>query len=587
MNKRFFTAFLQIICFFLLITSCERHKDHVVTILATTDLHGVILPYDFIEKEPLKASLAHSASYIRETRGSSENFVLLDNGDNLQGQPTVYYYNFIDTTVTHINAEVMNYLGYDAATAGNHDIEAGHGVYDRLGNEYNFPILAANAVKVSTGEPYFNPYAIISRNGIKIAVLGLITPAVPDWLPQELYSGMEFRDMVATAETWMKTIKKEDPDLIVGLFHSGWETRNTNNHDTDNYDENGSASVAWKVPGFDVIFVGHDHRVVNEKFINSAGDTVLILDGGSRSEKIARADITITHDKTKGKGRKVVKGRIIDAGNFPVDPGFMREFGDRRKVIDKYVNKVIARSEKSISTRDAYFGSSPFVDMIHSIQLGITGADISFAAPLSFDAGIPAGKITIGDMFKLYRFENLLYTVSMTGTEIEKYLEFSYSGWYNTMKGPGDNLLKFRLGKNGKPSITNGVAWLRNQSYNFDSAAGIDYTVNVSKPEGERISIISFSDGRPFDPGKTYKVAVNSYRGNGGGGHFFKGAGISRNELNERTISATDRDLRFYMIKYLERMKTVKPEALGNWKVIPENWVAAAAARDYKLLFGK
>ncbi len=76
-------------------------------------------------------------------------------------------------------------------------------------------------------------------------------------------------------------------------------------------------------------------------------------------------------------------------------------------------------------------------------------------------------------MFKLYRFENMLYTMSMSGSEIKKYLEFSYSEWLNTMKGPGDHLLKFQRSKDGEPVIRNGEAWLENQPYNFDSAAGL------------------------------------------------------------------------------------------------------------------
>ncbi len=82
--------------------------------------------------------------------------------------------------------------------------------------------------------------------------------------------------------------------------------------------------------------------------------------------------------------------------------------------------------------------------MIHSIQLDLTGADISFAAPLSFDEKIKKGPVTVGDMFKLYRFENMLYTMRLTGEEILKYLEYSYSEWLNPMKGPGDLLLKYR-----------------------------------------------------------------------------------------------------------------------------------------------
>ena len=137
--------------------------------------------------------------------------------------------------------------------------------------------------------------------------------------------------------------------------------------------------------------------------------------------------------------------------------------------------------------------------MIHSIQLKLTGADISFAAPLSFDEEITKGPLTVGDMFKLYRFENMLYTMRLKGDEIVRYLEYSYSEWLNPMKGPGDYLLKYRLGDDGKPRLTNGRAWLRNQSYNFDSAAGLDYLVDVSRPEGKMVIIKSLSDGRPFD----------------------------------------------------------------------------------------
>ena len=128
---------------------------------------------------------------------------------------------------------------------------------------------------------------------------------------------------------------------------------------------------------------------------------------------------------------------------------------------------------------------------------------------------------------------------------------------------------------------------MKNQPYNFDSAAGIDYIVDVSKPEGKRVLIKSFSDGRPFEMNKTYLVALNSYRGNGGGGHLTEGAGIDKDELVNRLKSATDKDLRYYILKYLETKKTIKPTALKNWKVIPEKWVDRARSRDYQLLFGK
>jgi 2',3'-cyclic-nucleotide 2'-phosphodiesterase / 3'-nucleotidase len=579
---------LQFLIWFLFITviSCSVTGKRSISIVESTDIHGVILPYDFIEKENLNYSMASSMSYVKQLREQKDAVVLLDNGDNLQGQPEVYYYNFIDTVSTHFMASVMNYMKYDAGTVGNHDIETGHAVYDRLVREYDFPLLAANAVDSKTGKPYFKPYVIIEKKGIKIAVFGLVTPAIPNWLPPRLYSGIEFRDMVETAKKWMPAILNEKPDLVVGLFHSGWDRNHTGLTDNGNLNENGSAAVAYNVPGFDIIFNGHDHKTANEKFVNSAGDTVLILNGGSRSERLTEADITIPGAKTNGKLQKKITGKVISTSEFKPDAGFIKMFELQNKTIDEYVNRVIGNSTATITSRDAYFGSSAFVDMIHTIQLEITGADVSFAAPLSFDVQINKGPVTVGDMFKLYRFENMLYTMSLTGEEIKKYLEFSYAGWLNTMNGPGDLLLKLRTGKDGKPEMNNGKAWFRNQSYNFDSAAGIDYTVDVSKPEGSRISIKGFTDGRPFEMNKTYKVAVNSYRGNGGGGHLSEGAGIPKDELRKRLLSSTDRDLRYYILKSIEQKKTINPSSLNNWKIIPENWVKTAMPAEYALLFG-
>lgn len=575
------------VCILLaLFSSCGKKEEKQIIILETTDLHGVVMPYDYIEKKPLDASLAHSAGYIRSLRSSSENLFLLDNGDNLQGQPAVYYYNYIDTLSPHILSQAMNWLDYDAASVGNHDIEAGHDVYDRLVLENDFPLLAANAVDKKSGDPYFTPFVIIEKEGVRIAVLGLITPAVPTWLPEVLYSGIEFRDMVETAKLWMPEIIRQKPDVIVGLFHSGWDREGAKPGTGSPMNENGTADVAYNVPGFDIIFCGHDHREANEKFANINGDSVLILNAGSRSETIARADVKFSVNRITGRMRKKMTGSLIKVKDYNPDNDFIEAFRSQDEVVKKYVNKVIGNSRASISTRDAYFGSSAFVDMIHSIQIDITGADISFAAPLSFDVSIPKGEITVGDMFKLYRFENMLYTMELKGEEIEKYLEFSYSGWLNVMKSPGDYLLKYRLDKDGKPVLTNNQLWLRNQPYNFDSAAGLEYIVDASKPDGQKVEILGFTDGRKFQRDVTYRVAVNSYRGNGGGGHFAEGAGIKNDDLMTRVVASTERDLRYYIMKYIEEKKNINPQQLNNWKIIPEQWVKSAAARERELLFG-
>lgn len=566
----------------ILLISCS--KTGSIKIIETTDLHGMILPFDFIENEESDASLANVSTYIKEIRNNNESLILLDDGDNLQGQPVVYYYNFIDTIANHILADAFNYLGYDAVTAGNHDFEAGHPVYDRIKQQYNFPLLAANAVDVKTGKPYFKPYVIINKGGFKIAVFGLVTPSIPEWLPPRLYSGIEFKSMVETAKKWMPEILQQKPDLVVGLFHSGFNREEFESRKKESLNEDGSAAVAYSVPGFDIIFNGHDHKLANEKFVNIDGDTVLMMNAGSRCRNIAEADITFG----KGRGhKKVISGKLIEVNTLKPDKEYIDRFKNQSDTVHGYVGKVIGNSEATLSSRDSYFGPSSFVSLIHRVQLDVSGADVSFTAPLSFDVKISEGPIRVSDMFKLYRYENMLYTINLTGEEIKKYLEYSYAGWMNTMKSPSDYLLRYKTGKDGKPSLRDGRAWLANQPYDFDSAEGIDYTVDITKPEGERITITGFSDGRPFEMNKMYKVAVNSYRGSGGGGHLTEGAGLTVKELTQRLLSSTDKDLRYYILKYIESEKSIKPVTPRNWKIIPEKWASTATKREYILLFGE
>lgn len=558
----------------LLSVACTRvEKDRSVRIMATTDIHGNIFSKDLVSGDHLRSSVSKVSSFIRSC--DSLGLVILDNGDNLQGNPSVYYYNFEDTTSHHLWAEVLNYLDYDAITVGNHDLEAGHKVYDRIRSQYNFPMLAANGVSVETGEPYFEPYTIIRKNGLKIAVLGLITPGVPGWLPEVLYSGIEFEDMTKSAEKWMPEIKKQNPDIIVGLFHSGWNQEYGGGIPGSLMNENASLEVAEKVPGFDVVFIGHDHDVKSEYVINSAGDTVLILDGGSHARFISVADLSVTGS---GKNSRVkASGFLVKTDTLVSDPLFDEQFRVQFGDVRSYVKRNIGSLNNTISTRESYFGDSPFMDLIHKVQLETTGADISFAAPLSFDVTIDSGDILVQDMFDLYRYENMLYTISLSGNEIDSYLEYSYGLWTNQMNSITDYMLKYN------PSDKN--LRFSNRYYNFDSAEGIIYEVDLTRNEGDRVSIKSMTSGEPFITDKMYRVALNSYRGSGGGGHLTSGSGLGEKEIKSRLINSSDKDLRYYMIKWFEKEHDINIETNGNWKFVPGNWTDSAGKREYKLLF--
>lgn len=554
----------------MLLFSCESSGDDKLVIAVTTDVHGSVFSDDLVTGTENRTSMAKVSGYLKSLDPS--NLILLDNGDNLQGSPSVYYYNFEEISSDHIWPGVLNYLGYDAVTVGNHDIEAGHDVYDRIRNQFNFPMLAANAVNISDGSPYFEPYTIIKKSGYRIAVLGLITPAVPGWLPEILYEGIEFTDMVETAKKWMPEILKQKPDLVIGLFHAGWDETYGGGSADSFMNGNASLAVAKKVPGFDIVFIGHDHDLMNDYVLNSAGDSVLILDGGSHARYVARADITFT------KNGKEITGSLVKTDTVEPDVDFIRYFNSDYEDVVKYVSRKIGNLDKPMSVRDAYFGDSPFIDLIHRVQLDVSGAQISFAAPLSFDVEIPGGKLMISDMFELYRYENMLYTISLTGEEIDKYLEYSGSLWFNSQNEATKPLLKFREGNSNR---------LMNRYYNFDSAAGIEYTVDITKSEGEMVNITSLSDGTSFYPDSAYTVAVNSYRGSGGGGHLTRGTGLDENDMESRLISSTDKDLRYYMIKWIEEEKVIKTYCDNNWKIIPESFVKTRIKVESEQLFRK
>ncbi len=571
---------------FGLLLSCKpkpKHTDNItLRIIETTDVHGSIFPYDFIQNKEVNNSLASVYAYVETQRANDTiETILLDNGDILQGQPVVYYSNFESTDKEHICASVMNYMNYDAATIGNHDIEAGHPVYDKLNKEFKFPWLAANAINKKTGEPYFKPYVILNRKGLKIAVLGLITPAIPNWLPEKIWEGIEFEDMVVTSRKWIEVIKKdENPDLIIGLFHAGVDYTYGNQTDTTYKNENASQLVAKQVPGFDIIFTGHDHKEYNLWLKSSDSSDVLLLDPRSHARYMAVADVEFTWNKEKKKYEKTIKAEIIPTENIEPDSGFLAKFENYSNEIKKYVNREIGTFTKSVSSREALFGNSEFVDLIHKIQLGISNADISLTAPLSYSTEIKAGPVYVRDMFKLYRFENLLYTMELSGKEIKAYLEYSTDLWFNQMKNKNDHLLKMNITDAGEVHLASAY-------YNFSSAAGINYTINLKTDKGNRVKISGLTNGDAFELDKQYKVAVNSYRGNGGGGHLTEGAGIPKDQLASRVINSTEKDLRFFMIEWIAKQGNITPEKYNNWNLIPQDWWERGKEKDSKLLFSK
>lgn len=571
--------FVSLGAFLLTLLACSPKGEETVTlhILHTTDVHGNFLPFDYVKECPATGSMARLAAYVGALRADGDQPILLDGGDLLQGEPITYYYNFVDTATKHMGARVLDYLQYDAMVVGNHDIETGHRIYDRFVKETTCPLLAANVLRdpKNPEATYFTPYTMVERSGIRVAILGLTTTGVPRWLPSELYEGMYFADGLESARYWLPIIqKKENPDVVIALLHSGRIDRD------EGCRENFATALTDSVAGIDLVLYGHDHQQHIEQRVNPKGDSVFMLTPGNHLDRVG--DITITLKKKDGKvvGKKVEAG-FTELDTYDPDEEFMKQFSQDAEAIESFVNRPIVSLSAPIRTEDALFGFSEYVGLIHEVQLATTGAEISFAAPLTENQTVPRGDLTVGRMFALYPFENYLYVINMTGREVKDYLEYSYSRWVKQMKSASDHILLLEEA----PDST-GRFITKYPMFNFSSAAGIDYTVDVSKPMGQRIKIEKMSSGAPFHLDETYIVVLNSYRANGGGGLLTKGAGIPKEELKDRIIWTTFKDVRTYMIEILsEKGPVLLPLASRpNWRFVPVYWAESAIVADRKFL---
>ena len=507
-----------------MLTSCAQ-KEMTLTLLETTDTHG---RYD---------EFANDAHIIRQLKSElGDCLILLDNGDDLQGTPFQYCSNQ-DADHPNLVSQVLNFFPYDAICVGNHDIEAGRKVFDRVYSEMEMPVLCANVIDESTNEPFFTPYIIIQRGKYRIAVLGLLTPYVVTWVPDRLRPGLRFEQLEAAAKKWVKIIEeKEHPDLMVGMFHSGWEPQAQNlppDHPLGR--ENATKWVAENVAGFDLIFYGHDHRAKAEKVMNPMGEPVYVLNSGNRAQGLAKAEVTLK------KGQKpVISVELMPTDGEEKDADFLAMLQPYLDRAEAYQQEPVAELPLSISSDEAFKGPCLWVDEIHRCQFetveteGIH-ADISMAAPLSGGKTIEAGMLKVNDFFTWYPFENALAVMALTGKEVKAFLEYAYQ-----MKSP---------------------------IYNFDSGAGIIYEVTDKNPMGERIRIISMADGTPFDMDKTYNVVMNSYRSMGGGNHLINGVGWAQEEIKDHVVWQSDRDLRSLFIDWARRKGVLDDEPLNCWKI--------------------
>lgn len=563
-----------------LATSCCGPKDGEYTfrILTTNDVHGHYFDSSYVS-DRTNTSLMSASWYVDSLRRAlgEENIILIDAGDCLQGDNAAYYYNYVDTTSEHVFGRMMEYMKYDAVIVGNHDIETGHKVYDRLVEEMDVPFLAANAIRTDNGEAYFQEYVTLKRHGLRITIIGFTNPNISNWLSPKLWEGMEFKSLLPMAQEIVDRVKEEEKsDVIIVATHSG-----TGAGDGGQYESQG-LDLLNSLEGVDFVICAHDHRpVIHDR------DSICLINAGSHCRNLGSGTLTI--EVKDGKIiSKETDGDIIRIDKDKVDTQMQQLFRPEFEAVKEFTLKEVGELKTDLRTRDAYRGMSDYLNLIHTLSLGCTPAQISFAAPLTFNGFVKAGTLVFNDLFTIYPFENQLFVVKMSGKEIKDYLEYSYDTWINTLDKGQEHILKI---VDAPDPRTGQTRWsFVNRSYNFDSAGGLVYDVDVTKDFGARVIIKSMADGTAFDINGTYNVAMTSYRASGGGNLMRDGAGIDTQKIDERVVEYYP-EIRNILYDYLTEKKTIDPDVIGNpdvigsWRFIPETKAEKALDKDMKLLF--
>lgn len=577
-------AYILLLPLLLLASCAPKDGDYTFYLCTTNDVHGRYFDSLYVGNSTAGSLLAVSRTVdsLRTALGP-ENVILLDAGDCVQGDNASYYYNYVDTVSRHLYARMADYIGYDAVVVGNHDIEAGHPVYDRLRRDLSCPLLAANAVKPD-GKPYFQDYLIMTRDRIRIAVLGFTNPNISNWLSPELWSGMEFVSLVPYVQEYVdKVRKKENPDVVIVAVHSG--TGTVDEAGTSVSLESQGLELMNTLRGVDFVVCSHDHSPV----VCGNGSICLINSGSHcRNLGLGRLDFTVKDGKIVSRK---VSASLIPVDKSRVDTAMRSLFRPEYEAVKAFTVEPVGELSVPLVTRDSYRGMCPYMDFLHTVSLGCAPADISFAAPLTFDGYIAPGTLVYNDLFKIYPFENQLFVVEMTGREIKDYLEYSYGNWINTVSGkPGEHLLQIRNAPDARTSLPR---WsFVNRAYNFDSAAGLVYEVDVRRPQGERVSIESLASGAPFCADSTYNVAMTSYRASGGGGLMRYGAGIDTGRIGERVVARYP-EIRELVYDYIRRAGTLSEDSvrdsalIGRWSFVPGDIADPLLDKDMELVFGE
>ncbi|MFI1533625.1 bifunctional metallophosphatase/5'-nucleotidase [Streptomyces anandii] len=553
--------------------SGHRPRTWSFSILGTTDLHSHVFDWDYYkdaaytDKAGNSVGVARVATLVRQQReAKGEGRVLLvDAGDIIQGTSLAYYFARVDPItagVKHPMAVAMNHMRYDAAALGNHEFNYGIDVLRKFESQCRFPLLGANALDAKTLRPAFPPYTVkrIRVPGapdIKVGILGLTNPGIALWDKDNVSGRMVFPGLVEQARKYVPRLRALGCDVVFLTDHSGLDGSSSYGDELP-YVENASNLVAEQVPGIDAILVGHTHVEVPSYTVKNeqTGQDVLLSEPYCWGYRLSVFDfeLELHHGRWRVTGKTA---QTLNPNTVEEDPEIKRLLEADHELVVKYVNTPVGTCTADLSAAESCWKDVPIMDFIHKVQMdtvkaGLSAADaalplISVAAPFSRTADIPQGNVTIKDIAGLYIYDNTLYGKKLTGAQLKDYLEYAAKYYHQVPAGT----------KVDTATLTNANSFW---DYMYDTAAGVDYEIDIAQAEGSRIKNLTY-DGAPVADDQVFVVAVNNYRANGGSGYpHIASAGIAYSSTNE---------IRQLMIDYVTAKKALDPADFAdvNWRL--------------------
>lgn len=511
-----------------------------LTLLSTTDIHGHLLDWDYFADAPYPAGeelgLARAGTIIDDVRAErgAESVLLMDNGDAIQGTPLTYLTGVREpvavTGDTHPIAAGFNELGYDAAVVGNHEYNYGLDLLETYDRQLEAPLLGANAVDATTGEPVLPPTTMLERTidgqTVQIGVVGVVTPGVRVWDRQIVEGVLEFQDQVRAVERYVPELEAAGADLVVVLAHTGLDPE-AQTYDPTALQENLATSVA-RVPGVDVVVAGHSHQDEPQTVVEQAdGGRAIITQPYYWGRSVSDLQLTLVPsgdgfevDWSDGAAPTAVQR--YTAGDVAEHPGVVAAVQAQHDATVAYVNTEIATATATMSGATSRYEDTALIDFVNAVQTetvraGLAGTEwedatvISQASPFNRDVVVEEGPVTVRDMAALYIYENTLLAVELTGAQLRDYLE--HSARYFIQQEEGAPITADVAGA-FDPAANRPIP-----DYSYDVVDGIQYAFDISQPVGERLVRFEQADGTPIADDDAFVMGINNYRQSGGSGY--------------------------------------------------------------------